>query len=162
VKPQDVLIAVWTTGGEPHEVRVSAECSGREDDDPTPPAARVSVVSLVRFDPAALPVRVRSLRPYTADVLADGPGLLETHRLFVPGYEARVNGEPVEPTRSADGMLLVPLRDGENEVVLTYHTPPLARAGLAISAVGWLAGLAFAVRLAYARFRGFDGAEVVV
>jgi hypothetical protein len=153
VKPQDVLIPVWTTGGTPHGVRVSAECVGR--DGPEPPAVRVSVRSLVRYDPATLPVRVRALRPYTADVCVDRPALLETHRQFVPGYEARVNGEPVEPTRSADGMLTVPLRDGKNEVVLTYRVPPLARAGLAISAAGWLAALAFAV----AQFRRRHSAE---
>jgi hypothetical protein len=87
---------------------------------------------------------VLSLMPYTAAAWADRPCGLETHRQFVPGYEAWVNGERVEPTRSPDGMLVVPLREGENEVRLVYRGPFRARVAFAVSAIGWLALLCYA------------------
>lgn len=146
MRPQAVVIPVWTTAAEPQDVCVSVACARGYD--PGPTAVRAEVVSLVAFDQEALPVRVRSLMPYTATLRADRPADLETHRQFVPGYEAWVNGARVEPARAANGMLQVPLVAGENEVKLVYRGPPLSRAALVVSAVAWLGLFGFAARRA--------------
>lgn len=143
LRPQDAVIPVWTTADEPQVVRVSVAVVKRVG--PEPAAVRVEVKSLIGFDPEALPVKVKSLMPYTVAVRTDGPSHLETHRQFVPGYEAWVNGERVELTRSPDGMLLVPLAAGENEVKLVYRGPLLARVGFVVSAIGWLGLLSFTI-----------------
>lgn len=141
VRPQTVVIPIWTTATEPQDVRVSAVCVRRPDAEG--PSVRVEPRSLVAFVPDALPVKVHGLMPYTATVRADRPCDLETHRQFVPGYVARVNGVEVEARRSSDGMLLVPLVEGENEVTLTYRGPLLSRVAFVVSAAGWLGLLGF-------------------
>jgi hypothetical protein len=140
--PQTVVIPVWTSADEPQEVRVSA---GRIPAPWFKPSAiQVEPVALVAYDPAALPVQLRAHRPYTATVRTDRPCVLETHREFVPGYEALVNGARVEPARAPNGMLTVPLRPGDNEVKLVYRGPLLARVAFVVSCLGWLAVLGFA------------------
>ena len=142
-RPHTVVIPVWISGAEAQEVRVSAVCAAVNPAEPG--AVRVEPVSLVSYDPDTLPIRLRSHMPYTATVRTDRLCDLETHREFVPGYEARVNGRLVEPARTANGLLTVPLPAGDNEVVLVYRGPPVVRVAFVVSCSGWLALAGFAL-----------------
>ena len=48
---------------------------------------------------------------------------LETYRIALPGYSARVNGQAVTPLTSPRGRIEVPLPAAENYVELNYDLP---------------------------------------
>lgn len=87
-----------------------------------------------------LQIRTRSLIPYRAEVRLDQPARLETPRVSVPGYTAIVNGRPVRPETSSNGLVTVPIEPGDNTVEVEYHGTGLMRFAWLVSAVCW-AGL---------------------
>jgi len=109
-------------------------------------APGVSVEALA-FDSEQTPVQVDSLTPYTASVNAPQPAYLETPQVFVPGYTASINGNPVSIERTPSGLVSVPVPAGPSHVVISYPGPRLLRPLWFVSAVGFFAVpfLAFAV-----------------
>jgi hypothetical protein len=105
----------------------------------------------------ALPIRISSLAPYAATVDAAQAGYLETHRFFVRGYRATVNGRVVPVTESPEHLAMLPLERGPNEVRLDYLGPPAVRAGFWLSLTAWVGlavwGLWRAAQGLRARFR---------
>lgn len=97
-------------------------------------------VRLGEYDPAALPVRVRSWMPYTATVQSPGALWLETPRMHQPGYVATVDDRPAEVRRSAEGLASVAVPAGRSEVVLRYVAPAGLAAAFWISLVALIAG----------------------
>jgi hypothetical protein len=99
---------------------------------------------LEEINPAALPVRLHALSPsLRCSVDAPDAGWLETPRMFVPGYAARVDGQPVVPRRGADGRVLVPVPAGRHEVEVSYRAPVGLRAAALITLATWCAVLVF-------------------
>jgi hypothetical protein len=78
---------------------------------------------LIEYDPDKLPVRLKSLLPYVAEVRSPAKGWLESFRYFTPGWTATVNGRAAVIRRSQDGLIAVPIEAGESEVRLAYHPP---------------------------------------
>jgi hypothetical protein len=110
---------------------------------------------LQKIDDQALPVRVTSLMPYRATVRSPAPALLESPRMFVPGYVATVNGAPVAVRRSAEGLVAFPVPAGESRVELRFAGPTALHLAFWLSAAGWLlAGLWTAWRAVGMRARG--------
>ena len=68
-------------------------------------------------------MRVTSLIPYRATVRSPEAALLETPRMFVPGYAATVNGAPVAVRKSAEGLVAFPVPQGESRVELRFAGP---------------------------------------
>lgn len=101
----------------------------------TLPGAGLRVVAL---EHDLLPVQVESQTPYRARVRSATPGFLETPRLFVPGYEAKVDGQPVEPQPSPDGLVAIPVPSGESRVSLDYRGPALLRLAWSLTVLGFL------------------------
>ena len=100
---------------------------------------------LREFDPAKLPVAVERLAPYRASTTVTRPAFLETPRLFLAGYSATVNRQPVAVRRSPVGLVMIPLTPGENHVVLTYRGPLLLRMAYGVGLAAWGALLTFLV-----------------
>jgi uncharacterized membrane protein YfhO len=69
---------------------------------------------------------------------------LETPRLFLPGYLARVDGREVPAEQSPDGLVMVRLAPGRHTVELTYRPAWLARAAYFFTATGWVGVLGWA------------------
>jgi hypothetical protein len=92
----------------------------------------------IPYDHANLPIRIEQLAPYRAVVDNPGSGWLETHRLFVEGYRALVNGHVVAVAMSADARVLVPVPAGRSTVQLDYVGTPLLRFGYVAMTIGWL------------------------
>jgi hypothetical protein len=90
----------------------------------------VAPPTLTRFEADDLPVRVCGTHPYSARARAGRPCYLETHRRFVDGYRARVNGRRVEVACSPAGRAMVPLDAGDNEVPLRFVGSTGLRAAL--------------------------------
>ena len=98
---------------------------------------------LYRYDRARLPVSVSSWIPYRAHVESPRPAFVETPRMWLRGWRAQVNGQPVTPERSLQNLLMVPVNAGPSDVTLEYH-PPLSLLGASWAlGLGWV-GLAAA------------------
>lgn len=114
--------------------------------------AELRSISFGAYEHASLPVQVSSLMPYSAEVEVDQPAFLETHRLYLPGYHATVNGVTVSVARSPEGMTMIPISSGRNEVTLDYAGTPAMRYAFVLSTVSWC-GVLGAVGMVWARKR---------
>jgi hypothetical protein len=103
---------------------------------PTRTFARVSVEPLGAGDHV---IALRSLLPFHATVRSDRPALLETPRVYVPNYRARVNGRIVPVVRSGEGMVGVEVSAGESDVIVDYPGSLLQRASYFAGIGAWLA-----------------------
>lgn len=131
-------ITIWNSGRDMMDL-VWRLCT---DAGPSVPAT-VFAFARGQFRPygvSDLQIRTRSLVPYRAEVRLDQPARLETPRVAVPGYTASVNGRPVQPETSPNGLVTVPVGPGDNTVEVEYHGTALMRAAWLVSAVCW-AGL---------------------
>lgn len=119
----------------PHSNRVSLWSSGKEGDDvivrfiPTTPGsksddfAQFSGFSLIEIDPAAGQLEVESLVPLRAKTRSAVSAWLETPRMALPGYVAKVDGRDAELDRSPDGLVRVALPPGMHTVTLSFVGP---------------------------------------
>lgn len=135
---------LWTSGPAPERltVRFFPSDPGASPDALLPFATfRVGA-----YDPASLPIRVRSWIPYEADVRSPAQGWLETPRMYQPWYRAWVDGKPAPVGKSPEGLAMVALPAGESRVRLAFEAPaPLAAAFYvsALSALAWMAAAPF-------------------
>jgi hypothetical protein len=105
-----------------------------------PPPADFARLYLQPYAPSGLPIKVTSWIPYRAAVAIGAPGAwLETPRLYVPGYEATINGLPAPVVRLRSGLVAVGLQPGNNDVVLRYAGPWSLRAAYWIAILTWAA-----------------------
>jgi hypothetical protein len=109
------------------------------------------------YQDEALPIRVTSLAPYAAVVDAAQSGYLETHRFYIRGYRATVNGRAVPLTESPEHLAMLPIERGPNDVHLDYPGPAPVRAAYWFSLAAWVAVAAWGLwrlgRRMAARFR---------
>jgi len=105
----------------------------------TPPKLRA-----LPYGHADLPLQLHHLIPFQLTVRTEAPAWLETPKLFVPGYVARVNGRPVEVALSPDGLVMVPVPAGTSAVELSYPGPFSLRAIFWVSAGAWMTLAMFA------------------
>ncbi|MBI5426123.1 MAG: hypothetical protein HZA32_18780 [Opitutae bacterium] len=85
------------------------------------------------FDHAALPIQMLGNMPLHARVRTPKVGFLETPRMWIDGYAARVDGRFVPVQKSTHGLVQVPVPAGEVDVVLTYPGPLALRAAWYLS-----------------------------
>lgn len=115
---------------------------------------RFARIRLAPLDPAKLPIRVTSLIPFQAAVRSPRCALLETPRMFVPGYEATVNGTRTPVLKSPEGLVMFPVPAGESQVELRFTGPVLLRVAFWTSALCWGVALVMAAVLATRALRG--------
>ena len=101
---------------------------------------------VVPYDPATMRLRVASWLPLRVEAVSeDTTGLwLETRRLFVPGYRARVNGQVAPTGPSPIGLLAVALHGARPSVEIEYLGTPAMRVTYWLSLATWL-GLGLAL-----------------
>ena len=87
-----------------------------------------------RYDKEKSPIKQDSLLPYRVRVTISEDGYLETPRQWIAGYRAWVDGVRTEPQRMKSGMLGIPLKKGDHEVVLKFTGSAKLWTGLVISA----------------------------
>jgi hypothetical protein len=134
-------ITVWTSTAAPESVRLRFIPTGA-DTKPMDwiPFARFS---LKPIDARELPIQVESLIPYTAVIRSPREALLESPRMFVPGYAAEVNGAAVPVRKSPEGLVEFPVPPGESRVVLRFVGPFALRASFGLSACAWVVALGY-------------------
>ena len=133
------IVPIWATGSEPSEVSlwVAGRCR----------AATCSMEFIpecfMPYSTRDLPIRMRSLMPYRVDVNADGATNLESYRMYLPGYVAKVNGRPADVLRSPEGNAMVAIPAGQSEVELDYVGTVPMRIGWWVSLFAWVGVLGF-------------------
>lgn len=101
---------------------------------------------LWQFDPSQLPVAVRSWAPYRLHVRAPEPALVESPRVWLPGYQARIAGRRVPVQRSADGLAMFPVPAGESDLLISYSPPLPVTLSYWLTVVAWGVATLAAVR----------------
>jgi hypothetical protein len=149
------LLPLWTDGDKPEEVQFEFRAQGvwATRDLSAPGSFR-----LIEYDPGQLPVEVTSFIPYRARVAAPAAAWLETPRMYQPGYQALVNGQPVPVAKSPSQLVMLPVPAGPSFVKVQYYPPfgllaafwislaaAAVGAGAALRAVGRAARPAFDV-----------------
>jgi uncharacterized membrane protein YfhO len=69
--------------------------------------------------------------------------LLETPRMFVPGYKATVNGAAVPVRRTSEGLVAFSIPRGESRVVLRFVGSLTLRVAFWLSTAAWVLLFAF-------------------
>jgi hypothetical protein len=118
-------------------------------------AARVTTEKWSGTDSA---IQILSQTPFHARVCAERDCYLETPKLYLPGYQAVVDGKPAPVVRSGEGLVAVPLSRGEHQVTILFPGSRLLRWSYTGSAIAWL-GLGVIVMLyAFRREQRFEHA----
>ncbi len=125
-------IIAWTTSPTPEPLDVLFLAA-----DPTGTANVLGAVEVTPFDPALAPVEVTALVPLRMVVRTSEPAWVETPRLFVPGYQAYANDEPVKTRRSPDGLVMYAVEPGESKAELRYEGGWNLRLSFWLSLIGW-------------------------
>lgn len=93
---------------------------------------------LYTYDRGRLPIRVESWIPYRVSFDSPQEAFLETPKMWLKDWNARVNGKPVRTERSPDGLVMLPVPAGPNHVTLSYHPPLALSLSFWAAALGWL------------------------
>lgn len=129
-------IPLWTSepGGKELTLRFIGSCSKADEHC----SAEFQSISVGTYEHTSLPIKISSLIPYSALIEVKAPVFLETHRLYFPGYHASVNGNAVPVARSPEGMAMIPLTPGQNNVTMEYAGTPLMRLAFWVSTISWV------------------------
>lgn len=110
------------------------------------PEMKISNVGVIEYDPGKLPIVVESYTPYRAKVTAaPDHKFIEIDKLYVPGYEAKVNGKTAPVAQSRRKTIVVPLEPGVNTIELAYVGTSAMRIAFYISAIAWLLVVLFLI-----------------
>jgi len=72
------------------------------------------------YQPAEALIRVDSLQPYRVTAKLLEPGWIETSRVWLPGYQAVLDGKPIEHKTSHRGLTMVSAQPGKHQLELRY------------------------------------------
>jgi hypothetical protein len=104
-------------------------------------------VIVSRYDPARAAVRVDEFMPvYRVTATLPATGWIETSRVWLPGYRATLDGKTVELRRSHRGLAMAAAGAGLHRLELRYVGTTTLWLALAVSALTWIGGGAWAIR----------------
>ena len=138
------VLSLWNSGktAEHYQLSVSRESGNDLNAD----GGLFANLSISEFDPKALPIRLDSFIPYRTSVSTDTGGWLETFVLYLPGYRARLDGNPVAVAGSSEGLAEVRVPPGNHTVELRFVGTRRLWLAASLSAAGWMALCAFWIR----------------
>jgi hypothetical protein len=141
-------VNLWTTavGDDDVEIRFIPQLAGAKAKD----FASFGAFRLREIDPRNEPVDVISLVPFHATIRTNIPALLESPRVFMPGYFATIDGRPDYVDCSKEGLAEVSIPPGIHTVILGFKAPLLLSLSYWVAMLGWAATLAMAF---HSRFR---------
>lgn len=143
-------LPLWTTTDHPEEIRVRFI--------PGAGAAALAPPVFARFrwhvvNPRMLPLRIESFAPLRLSTSLRRAGLLETFRMYFPGYHAKVDGRPAPVKPSPYRLVAVSVPAGVHTVEIDYRPPWALRLAIVVSALTWLGLVLVGVRHGVTRIR---------
>jgi hypothetical protein len=135
-------VTLWTSdpAGDDIAIRFIPTAPGAAPGD----YAKFGSYRLFGIDPSRQPVVVETLLPFIAHVRTDVPAILETPRMFMPGYEATLDGQRAEVLRSDAGLASIAVPPGPHTAALSFEAPALLRISYWGALACWAAVLALA------------------
>ena len=110
--------SLWTTAAIADDVDI------RYYNQPNRPAPKdLGDIELLSVIPDRLPLHLLGLQPYQITVRSDAASWLETPKIYLPGYIADIDGQPVTVEQSPDGLAMIPVPAGQHRVHLSYVGP---------------------------------------
>ena len=98
-----------------------------------------------------LAITLTSFIPYRAHVTSASGGVLETFRVFLPGYRAQVDGVAVPVTASKNHLVAFAVPPGDHEVELRFVGSAQLWLAAFVSGIGWICLLGACARKAFSR-----------
>jgi hypothetical protein len=131
------VVAIRNTNDRADSVRMNfLPASGADAANGAPQAfARVTVSPV---EPGGHVIELLSLIPFHVVVNSDRPALLETPKVFIPGYRARLNGLGVGVIKSGEGLVGVPLDAGKSDLIIDYPGSTVLRLAYGTCLGSWL------------------------
>jgi hypothetical protein len=141
------MVGLWTSSaeGDDIEIRFIPQSPGAKAKD----YVAFGFFSLREEVPSSEPVEVTSLMPYQATVRTAVPALLESPRVFMPGYVASIDGRSVDVARSKEGLAEVSIPSGTHTVTLSFKAPLLLGLSYWSAICGWATILLMAAIAAF-------------
>jgi hypothetical protein len=130
------VLSMWNSGSvaEHYDLTFAKEPGNTFNQD----GERFADVTVSKFEPARMAVRLDSLTPYRAVVSTGQAGALETLRAFLPGYRATVDGRAVPVVRSAGAQVQVSVPAGRHTVELRFVGTWRVRLAALVSVCAWV------------------------
>jgi hypothetical protein len=138
---------LWTTGDSPIDAQLRLIPIGGTVLLPNQPVARFQLVDTTATSAEA---QLRSLIPLVIVTDADRPAILQTPRMYLPHYQATINGQHGETIRTSSGLLGVVVPPTRSEVTVVYRPPSLLQVSYFATWLGWIA-LPILIGYAYLR-----------
>jgi hypothetical protein len=82
---------------------------------------------LWEYQPDQLPIGIQSISPYRANVKTTKPAYLETPRMWLDGYKAKLNGNIISVSRSPNNLCMIPVETGISTIELIYSPPAMVK-----------------------------------
>lgn len=135
------VLSLWNHGREVEHYQIQFL---REEGSDLVDGMSFATVTLSHFRPERALIRVDSLSPWRVRTRArmEWSGQLETPRVFLPGYEVKVDGRRIGPARisqSPDRLLQIAMPPGAHTVEVNYVGTWKLRLAWVVSLVAWLA-----------------------
>lgn len=130
------VLTIWNSTDQPAHYRLIF----LSRDPQAPPAFIDNFARLTVSHFAAVPhaIELKSFVPYHAEVRIEKPAVLETPRVFLPGYRAIVDGVGQPLIRSQQGLVALAMNAGKHDVIIRFVGTPKLRLAAWISGLGWL------------------------
>jgi len=137
-------LALWTSdpAGDDIGIRFIPTAPGEKPEDFT----RFGSYRLLEVDAAHETVEVQTLAPFGVQVRAATEAILETPRMYMPGYRAEVDGRPAQVLRSAAGLVAIPVPPGSHAARLWFEGSPSLRIAYWGAIAAWAAVVALAAK----------------
>jgi hypothetical protein len=130
---------IWTSGNDPVQISVEylGSCAKKEC------SLEFQPLCFTPYNPADFPVKVSATPVYSAEMETTNSLILETHRVYLQGYRAFVNGAATAVLKSPAGNAAIKVGPGRNRVTLRYVGTPWMRASWWGSLLAWAAVAAY-------------------
>jgi hypothetical protein len=130
------VISLWNSGTTAEHYHLST--SPEPGNDIVPDGGNFCDLVISEFKSDGLPIRLESLIPYRASVSSTTGGWLETFVLYLPGYRAWLDGNPVSVGKSAQQLAEIKVPPGDHTVELRFVGTTRLRLAALLSAAGWV------------------------
>ena len=130
-------VDLWTSdpSGDDVQVRFIPTMAGAKPSD----FAQFGTFALSELGSSAESVSLQSLIPFTADVRSETAALVETPRVYMPGYHAAIGGHDAPVTESNQGLASLSVLPGDHAVSLWFVGTALLRLSYWVAVCAWAA-----------------------
>jgi hypothetical protein len=130
------VLSYWNSGMMPATYNFSHKLA---PDHTLEPGQLYADIVYSHYLPANAPIEVESWIPYRVRVTSEQQGFVETPRVYMPGYVAKVDGGLAPVLKSNQHLVMIPISPGEHHVEVSYVGTWRLWLALWISALTWIA-----------------------